>query len=113
MSFLSFPLATGQLWVLLLPVRSQCKRPARKQEDISHAAFSAAQIFFAAEDNGGSWYVPAYETRQSANVAKDAVNFGVWESFHSVAEIRLAPEVARTLARGSAARTAVHSVCHF
>lgn len=54
MSFLSSPLAAGQLYVLLLPVGSPCRRPMKKQEDISHAAFSAVQIFVTTEDSGSS-----------------------------------------------------------
>lgn len=113
MSFLSFP--SGHWAVVGYPAPS--KIPAKKTHEeagrYSHAVFSAVKIFFTVEDNGGSWYVPAYKIRQSANAAKDAVNFGMWESFHSVTEIRLAPDVAGTLARGWAARTAAPSGCHF
>lgn len=82
---LSFPLATVQLWVLL-PVRCPCRGPARKQEKISHATFSVVEIFFTTGDKGGFWCFPACETWLSANIAKDAMNFGVGESFHSATE---------------------------
>lgn len=44
-SFLSFPLVPGQLWILLLPVRSQWKRPMRKLEDILMQFFLQWRFF--------------------------------------------------------------------